>query len=203
MKILMILMLSFVAMGCRYYELEKGQVFRSPQPTAEQIEQAVAEVGLKSIINLRGSAPGKMWWEEEREATQKLGVQLIDISMSAKRLPHRKDLIKLLDSLRDAPRPLLIHCMAGVDRTGEASAIFQMIYHGQSKEQALEMLSPSFGHFEKLMPAKRYFIGDVWQGEDWARTQYDPCKGQYRFYDSNNSVCRGGAESPIAEDEDT
>lgn len=190
-------------MGCRLYELEKGQVFRSPQPSAEQIEEAVAQVGLRAIINLRGAAPGKSWWEEERKAAQRLGVQLIDIGMSAKRIPHKQDLIKLLDSLHNAPRPLLIHCMAGVDRTGEASAIFKMIFQGQSKEQALEMLSPSFGHFEKLMPAKRYFIREIWQGEEWARNVYDPCQGQFRFYDPNNPVCRGEAPLPLLEDEDT
>jgi hypothetical protein len=110
--------------------------------------------------------------------------------MSAERLPHRKDLIRLLDAFKNSPRPILLHCQAGVDRTGEASAIYEMLYMGKSKKEALEMLSLKFGYLESNEPAKIYFIRDVWQGETWAREQYFPCSGQYHFYDIKSSECK-------------
>lgn len=189
--------------GCRFYEVDEGKFYRSPQPTAEDIDRA-AELGVKTVINLRGASPGKLWYDEEKAATTRHNMLQIDIGMSAGRLPHREDLINLLDAFANAPRPILIHCLAGVDRTGEASAIYEMLYMGKSKEEALEMLSAKFAHFERNMPAKIYFIRDLWQGERWAREEYDPCSGQYRHYNPNNGACRGEKPvPPVGEDEDT
>lgn len=188
--------------ACRFYEVDEGQLYRSPQPTAEDIDRA-AELGVKTVINLRGANPGKPWYDEEKAATTRHNMLQIDIGMSAGRLPHRDDLIKLLDALAEAPRPILIHCMAGVDRTGEAAAIYQMLYMGKTKEEALEMLSGKFGHFESNMPAKIYFIRDLWQGEKWAREEYDPCSGEYRYYNPADGVCHGQKPTPPGDDGDT
>ena len=197
-----VLAIALTLPACRYYEVEKDQVYRSPQPTAENIDSAAA-AGIKTVINLRGFNPNSPWYREEKAATQAHGMLQIDIGMSADRLPHREDLIELLDALATAPRPLLIHCMAGVDRTGEASAIYQMLYMGKTKEQALEMLSGKFGHFEGIKPAKIYFIRDLWQGEKWAREEYDPCSGEYKFYDTNAPECHGGKSLPETGSGDT
>ena len=175
--------------SCRLAQVQKGQVYRSPQPKGNDLQRAIDELGIKTIINLRGENSGEDWYDDEKRVADENSVELINISMSASRLPHRKDLIKLLDAFKTAPRPILIHCLAGVDRTGEASALYQMIYMNYSKKDALHMLSPAYGHFEKFKPAKRYFIKEVWQGEEWARTSYDPCKTKYEYYDQNNSIC--------------
>lgn len=187
-KWMSVALIALVLPACKYYEVDEGKVYRSAQPDARQLSEA-ASAGIKTVINLRGPNPGKPWYDVEKEATTKAGILQIDIPMSADRIPHRKDLIALLDAFKKVPRPLLIHCMAGVDRTGEASAIYQMLYMGKSKEEALDMLSPEFGHFENIKPAKIYFIRDVWKGEAWARNQYDPCTGEYDHYDINNSEC--------------
>lgn len=180
--------------ACRFYEVDKGRVYRSPQPSGPQLEEWIPKYGLKTIVNLRGENPGTKWWDTENEIAKKYGVELVNIPMSAGRLPHRKDLIKLLDTFRNAPMPMLIHCQAGVDRTGEASALYEMIYMNYSKEEALKMLSLSFGHVEKFKPAKIYFIKNVWVDENWARTSYDPCKADYQYYDKNNPECQVHAQ---------
>jgi hypothetical protein len=93
--------------------------------------------------------------------------------------------------------------MAGVDRTGEAAAIYQMVYMGKSKKEALEMLGTQFAHFESNKPAKIYFIRDLWQDEEWARDGYEPCKQNYKFYDKNNSYCNPLAPMSIDTEGDT
>jgi hypothetical protein len=95
--------------------------------------------------------------------------------MGAGKLPRRQDLIALLDAYRFAPRPILIHCRAGADRTGEASAIYLQEYMQRSREEALEALTFDYWHVELFKPAKRYFIREVYRGEEWAREVYDPC----------------------------
>lgn len=197
-RVLVLLGFLLALTGCRFHEVERGVLYRGPQPSGEELEKAITTYGLKTVINLRGEAPGESWYDEEKEVVDRLGANLVNIAMSASHLPHKENLIKLLDALKDAPRPILIHCKAGVDRTGEASAIYQMIYMGKTREQALEMLSDKYGHFEDFMPAKRYFIRDVWQGEEWARKEYDPCLGQYQYYDATNSHCQG---AKVARDE--
>jgi protein tyrosine/serine phosphatase len=174
--------------GCQLVELDKGKFYRSPQPSRKDLERAITFLKIKTVINLRGANPGEIWYDEEKAVTDFRGVKLIDIPMSAGRLPHRKDLLALLDAYQTAERPILVHCQAGVDRTGEASAIYAMLYLGISKDLALEMLTPQFGYIEEISAAraKMYFIRDLWQGEEWARTQYDPCKQNYRYYDKNN-----------------
>lgn len=168
------------------HEIHKGQLFRSAQLDGDDIEKLIKTKNIKTIINLRGENPNEEWYQDEKNAADRYGVKLINFSMSAKRLPHRKDLVGLLDAFKTAERPILIHCKAGVDRTGEAAAIYQMIYQGKSKKEALKMLSPKYFHFEQFKPAKRYFIRDVWQSQDWAYNNYDPCLANYKYYDKKH-----------------
>ncbi len=188
-QLVLIVIVFFIIISCRFATVDPGKVYRAPQPTQEHLEEYIQNYGIKTVINLRGENPSEQWWQDELEIVEKYDLTFINISMSAKFIPHRENLIKLLDAFKTAPRPILIHCLAGVDRTGEASAIYQMLYMGKSKEEALEMLTPDYGHLEKRFPAKRYFIDHVWQDETWAKVDYNPCLGQYKYYDTNQSAC--------------
>lgn len=174
-----------------FHEVDPGNFYRSAQLYPWEIEEYVAEHGIKTVINLRGARPGSNWYDRETAVLEKLGAQQIDISMSASRIPHRADLLRLLEAYENAPRPILIHCRVGADRTGEAAALYQMLYMGKTKEEALKMLSFKYGHMEFVFPAKRYFIKEVWQGLDWAYNDYDPCTGEYDHYSpEDTSQCR-------------
>lgn len=170
-------------LSANFHEVERGVFYRSAQLYKGELETAFQKLGIKTVINLRGEAPGKGWYKDEIEVSEKYGVRHISIGMSASRLPHRSDLIKLLDALRDSPRPILIHCKAGADRAGEASALYMLEYMGKSKKKALKMLTPKYLHLPAFMPAKTYFIKHVYQGEEWARLNYNPCNTQYKYYD--------------------
>ncbi len=178
-----------------FYEVDEGKFFRSAQMSGEDFAKKIQEHGIKTVINLRGANPGEKWWQEEAEVMRAYGIVHINIPMSAGRLPHRRDLIELLDAYKSAPRPILIHCQGGADRTGEASAIYQMLYMGKTMEESLDMLHLKYRHIEKLKPAKIYFIKNVWQGEEWAYKEYNPCSGEYQYYDKNEGACSG--QSPV------
>lgn len=204
-KIILFLLVLFSTTGCFFGVVDAENVYRSPQLDGKQLQQLIDEKGIKTIINLRGDNPDEKWFQEEKNVADKNGLTLVNISMSARSIPHRSRLLKLLDALRDAPKPILIHCKAGVDRTGEASALYQMIYLQYSKKEALKMLSTEWGHIEKKFPAKKYFIREVWKDEEWAREHYYPCKANYKFYDKNNSECSTGKQSVenLSQAEDT
>lgn len=177
------------AFGENFYEIEAGQFYRSAQLASSGFEKYVKKYGIRTVINLRGPNPTEDWYRNEVEVLRRLNVNLISIPMSASRLPHQKDLLVLLDAFQNAPRPFLVHCQAGADRTGEAAALYQMLYMGKSKTEAMRMLSIQYGHIANLKPAKDYFIKEVWQGVDWAFQTYNPCLGQYRYYDVKDPAC--------------
>jgi protein tyrosine/serine phosphatase len=193
-RLLFLPSLIFILSACEFvynlHEIDPGKFFRSEQMSGPELEKTINKFGIRTVINLRGESTEK-WFQEEAEVVQRLGVVHVNIPMSAGRLPHRQDLIELLEAYRHAPLPILIHCQGGADRSGEAAAIYQMIYMGKSKSEALQMLTPKYFHFEAKKPAKRYFIKEVWQGETWAYNDYDPCSGEYKFYDINDSNCAG------------
>lgn len=192
MKTFLLLSVLILISSCNpamnFHEIDKDKFFRSAQLSGKEFEQVIQEHGIKTIINLRGESDSG-WYKEEISAANKYNVAHIDIGMSAKRLPHRKDLIKLLESLETAERPILVHCQGGADRTGEASAIYQMLYMGKSKSEALNMLTLKYFHIKERMPAKRYFIKDLWKGVEWVYNEYDPCKGEYKYYNPQDPAC--------------
>ncbi|MGE0615939.1 MAG: tyrosine protein phosphatase [Bacteriovoracia bacterium] len=187
--------------GCRvsanFHEIDPGRYYRSAQLTKPELNLAIDTYGIKTIINLRGEDPKASWFRDETQVAKDKGVTLINIPFSNSRLQHRRDLLKLLDSLRNAPRPILLHCRVGADRTGEASVIYQMEYMGKSKEEALEMLTPKYHHIELFVPTKRYFIQELYAGMDDAYETYFPCKSNYKYYDKSK-YCRDGEELPAA-----
>ena len=166
-----------------FHAVKDGVVYRSAQPTGRDLRIVVKEHGIKSIINLRGAQPGEGWYDEEVGVSRELGLERVDISMSARRLPHREDLLRLLDAFNELPRPILIHCKGGADRTGEAVAIFALDHLKWSTREAARQLHPYFWHFPDRYPAKTYFIREVYQGEEWARESYYPCREDYEYYD--------------------
>jgi protein tyrosine/serine phosphatase len=186
MKVISLFFSILLITGCKFkanfHEVDPGRLYRSGQLKVEELTRAHEHLGIKTIINLRGKSEESAWYQGEAKFALDHGIKLIDIGMSAKRLPHRDDLIALLDAFKTAERPILIHCLAGADRSGEASAIYMMEYMSRSKKEALKQLTPKYHHLPKFTPAKRYFIW-LYQGESWARTQYDPCKESYRYYD--------------------
>jgi protein tyrosine/serine phosphatase len=124
-------------------------VYRSSWLGSKKLEQAVDRLGVKTVLNLCGEQPGVEWYEGEVEVSRRRGIKFVSMSLSANVALDASQLAKLTDALRDAPKPLLIHCRAGSDRTGLASAIY-VATHGGSYHEAREQLSLYYGHFPYL-----------------------------------------------------
>lgn len=170
-------------------EIDPGNFYRSGQLKIADLDRLVSKKGIRTIINLRGVHPGEKWFDDEFNYTESKQINFHSLDFELKQLPHRRSLLLLLDILKNAPRPILIHCDNGVERTGEVAAIYEMVIKGKSKAEAMKMLSSKYSYDESDDPSKKYFIETVWKGEDWARNIYNPCKQNYSYYNRKQPEC--------------
>jgi protein tyrosine phosphatase (PTP) superfamily phosphohydrolase (DUF442 family) len=130
--------------------VEAGVLYRSAQPDRDDLVTAAREHGIKSVLNLRGRNPGSPWYDEEIAASRELGLAHYDYPISAHRFVTRQQVAEILDIVRQAPKPLLVHCKSGADRAGLVSALYRFALTGTKAEEADQELSLVYGHFPYL-----------------------------------------------------
>ncbi|CAN7185852.1 dual specificity protein phosphatase family protein [Ensifer adhaerens] len=146
-----------------FHTLVAGEVYRSAQPTPEAIAAYSKAYGIRTILNLRGEKPDERWYREEVAAAERNGIRLINFPMSASAEIDRKETDALMAILRDAPKPLLIHCKAGADRTGLVSTIYLQQIAGVDEETAEWQLSPLYGHVAIPYLSGTFAMDETWE----------------------------------------
>ncbi len=122
-------------------------VYRSAQPTRADLERWTDEYSLEAILNLRRIHEGVDWWKTERDFVRERGMAHQTIKLNADRMPPVSRLVALVDGLDRAPRPLLIHCQGGIERTGLGAAV-AVLLDGGSPARAREEFDRSRGFVE-------------------------------------------------------
>ncbi|MFY9342344.1 MAG: tyrosine-protein phosphatase [Planctomycetota bacterium] len=117
LTLLAVLLATAACTGLR--EVRPG-VLRSGQPSDERLLRLIDEAGIRTVVCLR-RADGPAAASARIEALP--GITFWNVPMSATRLPPPATLLELWRVAQHAERPLLLHCRAGVDRTGLASAL--------------------------------------------------------------------------------
>ena len=128
------------------HEVILGEVYRSGQLSPSRLAQVAAKYGIRSVLNLRGPNPGKTWYDEEVASCSAQGITHIDVCWSALHdiSPDRCGAVEQL--IERAPKPLLLHCQAGADRSGLAASVC-LLGHGSTPEVARTQLSIWYLHF--------------------------------------------------------
>jgi protein tyrosine phosphatase (PTP) superfamily phosphohydrolase (DUF442 family) len=163
-----------------FHTVESGKLYRSKQLSERKLRHYIKKLGIKAVINLRGNNKHMKWWSKERKIAHKLGVNYFDVALNANFFSSKRSLLKLLRIYHHTPRPILIHCEGGSDRTGEAAALWLLTQQNKNKKEALKQLNWTYGHFESKCPLKRFFI-NAWKGEDWLKYEYDPKELEMQF----------------------
>ena len=119
-------------------------LFRSEQPAASDLA-ALQGLGLRSLVSLRE-------YHDDPAQLATAGLRLFQHPSSAGSLTEA-DLVMALILVRDAPKPVLVHCWHGSDRTGAVVAVYRLVFQGWTKEQAVdELVNGGYGFHEKIFP---------------------------------------------------
>jgi len=101
-----------------------GEAARAMQAWAGRLEPFLRNRGIRAIINLRGRNDDLNWWKKETQLSAGLGIAHIDAMLDSRKLPTRDMLMTLIESFDTAPRPFLLKCSGGQDRTSFAAALY-------------------------------------------------------------------------------
>ncbi|MDF7674082.1 tyrosine-protein phosphatase [Acetobacteraceae bacterium ESL0709] len=124
----------------------KGKIWRCNHPTPRRIKFLQKELGLRSIINLRGhrqcgsDALGRAYCETH-------DLPYIDMAFESRNAPHRDRILKFYEIYQTLPTPALLHCKSGADRAGLASGLV-ILFEGGTASEALQQLHWKFLHFK-------------------------------------------------------
>ncbi|GBE90326.1 beta-lactamase hydrolase-family protein [Nostoc cycadae WK-1] len=115
------------------------------QISVKQLEQAIQE-GYKSVLNLR--SPDELgFFQDEQKLAEKLGLYYVNVPVRLEAL-NEELITKALKILEQLPKPVLIHCAAGMRSTGIA-LLSIAIQEGLTSEQTLaKAKSLGFGFLE-------------------------------------------------------
>ena len=136
----------YVTLGANYHVVELDACYRCAQPSPAFLEMAVKKLGVRTIVNLRGDNSGKDWYVAEHASAERLGVPIVDISLASNCPPTTAQFRQLIHLMDEAPRPILLHCHSGSDRTGLAAMMFELLQTNGSLEKARSQISIRYGH---------------------------------------------------------
>ncbi len=143
-----------------------SQLYRGAQPRAGGIRK-LAQLGIKTIINLRGEDEDTRADQTEAEA---LGLRYLAVSLPRLQRPSDEQVERVLSAINAAGNhPVFVHCHHGEDRTGLIVAVYRIMHDGWTGEQA-------------KAEAKRYGMHWVQRGmKDYILDYYRDRKGQHKI----------------------
>lgn len=125
---LILVAIYFLFIRFNFHVVIFGQVYRSAQPSADQLLSLKQRYKIHSVINLRSLRDIDPRYQKEVRACRSLSIPLFHLRLASKKFPSVEHLKELVHLLLTAPKPILIHCRAGADRTGLASAIVLILH---------------------------------------------------------------------------
>lgn len=125
-----------------------GEIYRSGTLGSVGLFLIKRKYKIRTIINLRKEEEARVgdWYEKETLFCKQNNMDLVNIPMGFDTPPDEVQIRAFLDIVMEPARhPVLIHCEAGVIRTGMMVAVFLKQRFGTSNEEIIQKL-PLFGH---------------------------------------------------------
>lgn len=128
--------------------VEPGILYRSGQMCPEGFSKVVREHGIATVISLRDTTDERGTFADQFEVDlcHELGIAHIRVGPGTTWLPPEQmafpfhgQVVEFLRILDDpaTERPVLVHCFAGVHRTGACCAVYRMNYQNWTGDEAI------------------------------------------------------------------
>ena len=129
-----------------FHVVREGVLYRSGQLAPEALDQVVRERNIRTLVTLRttrvvGKLPPDTWEEDYCAAHGVKHVRIVPQIWGADEMgdvPAEQavqDFLRVMDD--PANHPVLVHCFAGIHRTGTMCAIFRMEYEHWPVDRAI------------------------------------------------------------------
>jgi hypothetical protein len=176
-------MRSVLDIAYNFHWVVPGEAARMAQAHFGGLDGLLKRHAIRALINLRGANPDIGWWRREKLACDAAGASHFDVMLDSRKLPTRAMLVSLFDAFDAAPRPFVVKCSGGQDRTSLASALYILRRAGW---QAFDAAGMQFARWPYLHLPKTHqrwlkpfitFARDDAGGApvaQWARQSYDP-----------------------------
>ena len=159
----LLLYIGYTLYDDNFHVIVQGQAYRSGQMTAAEFTQVIHRYGIKSILNLRGANPGTAWHQAEVETARKWHVAHYDFGFGSGDELSVAKMTKLVKLMRKAPKPILIHCFGGADRSGLAASLYCYAIVGENPGEAHEQLTIWDGHVPLIRPKVTAMDDSFWR----------------------------------------
>ena len=146
-----------------FHTVIDGQLYRSTQPTSDQLSAYVRTHGIKTIINLRGNHSGAAWYDNEVTVARGLGIIPIDFGMSSSKSISPQTAQQIVELIATASKPMLIHCQSDADRSGLVAALYMKKIAGFDGKKTQDQLSFYYGHVEIPIISSAYAMNRSWR----------------------------------------
>lgn len=141
--------------------IHDGVLYRSGQITPRGLERIVHDYGIRTVVSLRDATD-----KDDRaveEYCRKMDILHVRIEpkpwlLSDGKAPVDDGVNRFLETMANSRNhPVLVHCNAGIHRSGAYCAIFRMQFEGWSNAEAIaELKSCGYDNFDNELDIREY-----------------------------------------------
>jgi len=127
----------------RWAAVERGSIYRSGQLSPALIKKTLKRHKIDVIVDLTGDAPQDREQQAEMKAARDLGIRLTRFPLSGDGTgdlgSYAGAIAEIVRTRRQGDR-VLVHCQAGVQRTGGVIACYRLLVERRSASSVIEEL---------------------------------------------------------------
>lgn len=142
----------------RFGVVQEGSIYRSAQLEANLVGDVLEDHNIRRVINLGVYKPGKPRHDAALAAIDKVDASHVEHGLGGDGTGDPQAYVEALTDMRHAERngqAVLVHCSAGVNRTGAAAGLYRIFFEAWSASRTVdEMKSYDFDPQDntKLLP---------------------------------------------------
>ena len=127
---------AYLRLGFQNAHWVGAELIRTNQPWPFQLKRW-RDMGVKTVINLRGGGYPTSFYLLEKDACARLGMTLIDFAVSSREAPSRAQVEGAKALFETVEYPAVMHCKSGADRAGVMSVLYAHFRLGLPLRQAV------------------------------------------------------------------